>query len=188
MGRLDSRSDAELLAASAREPDAFAVFYRRYVDAAFAFFMNRTRDPELAADLTAETFAAALRGSRGYRATAPNAAPWLFKIAGNKLRDSLRRGRVEEKARRSLGMQPLEIEGADFDEVLERLDFEAHERWLEDMLASLPAADRDAILAHVVHDRGYAEIAESVECSQSVIRQRVSRGLGRLRAQLSEEP
>ena len=53
-----TESDDELLASL--EPGSFAVFYRRHVEDLVAFFMRRTRNAELAADLTAETFAAAL--------------------------------------------------------------------------------------------------------------------------------
>src|ERR671914_366839 len=58
-----TESDDELLASL--EPGSFAVFYRRHVEDLVAFFMRRTRDAELAADLTAETFAAALGGAGG---------------------------------------------------------------------------------------------------------------------------
>jgi RNA polymerase sigma-70 factor (ECF subfamily) len=46
---------------------SFALFYRRHVDAMLGFFSRRTRDAELAADLTAETFAAALAGRAQYK-------------------------------------------------------------------------------------------------------------------------
>jgi Sigma-70 region 2 len=62
----ETRADIELLAAAARDPAAFARFYRRHVHAVIAFFHRRTGDAELAADLTAETFAAALEGCRRY--------------------------------------------------------------------------------------------------------------------------
>jgi hypothetical protein len=52
---MDERSDDDLLAATRAEPEAFAVFYRRHVAALLAYFARRTRDAELAADLTAET-------------------------------------------------------------------------------------------------------------------------------------
>ena len=55
-----SETDDHLLVAAAVDPGAFAEFYARYERAMLAFFMHRTRDPELAADLTAEVFAAAL--------------------------------------------------------------------------------------------------------------------------------
>lgn len=44
-------SDAELLAASHSEPDAFAAFYDRYEASILGYFMRRTRNPEMAAEL-----------------------------------------------------------------------------------------------------------------------------------------
>ena len=61
---MNERSDDALPAAPRAEPEAFAVFYRRHVEALLAYFARRTRDAELAADLTAETFAAALGGAQ----------------------------------------------------------------------------------------------------------------------------
>src|ERR687894_328491 len=51
--------DDALLTASRRDPEAFGAFYRRHERAVFAYFRRRVPTPELAADLTAETFAAA---------------------------------------------------------------------------------------------------------------------------------
>ena len=52
--------DDQLLARSARDPEAFGVFYERHERLILGYFVRRLRDPELAADLAAETFAAAL--------------------------------------------------------------------------------------------------------------------------------
>jgi DNA-directed RNA polymerase specialized sigma24 family protein len=60
--------DDALLAATRRDPEAFGAFYRRHERAVFAYFRCRVRESDLAADLTAETFAAALLASRRYRA------------------------------------------------------------------------------------------------------------------------
>ena len=49
-----ARSDQDLLAG--RDPDSFELFYIRHVESVLGFFPRRTRDAELAADLTAETF------------------------------------------------------------------------------------------------------------------------------------
>jgi len=62
-----SGEDADLLCAAVADPAAFARFYRRHVRGVIAFFHRRTGDAETAADLTAETFAAALVARRRYR-------------------------------------------------------------------------------------------------------------------------
>lgn len=61
----------------------------------------------MAADLTAETFAAALLAVHDRSRRLPDVPlAWLFTIAHRKLIDSHRRGQVEDAARRRLA-QPL---------------------------------------------------------------------------------
>src|SRR5919201_2874434 len=100
-----ARSDDELLAS--RDPGSFEQFYRGHVDAILAFFAHRTRDAELAADLTAETFAAALAGRRRYRRKAGAADSWLFGIAYHKLADAQRRGGAGDSAPPGPGGWPV---------------------------------------------------------------------------------
>jgi RNA polymerase sigma factor (sigma-70 family) len=57
---------------------------------------------------------------------------------------------------------------------------------LEAAVQELPEAQRDAVLARVVEERAYAEIAERMACSEMVVRQRVSRGLSTLRTHLED--
>ena len=52
-------------------------------------------------------------------------------------------------------------------------------------LASMSAAEREAVCARVVDERDYDEIAGALGCSESVVRQRVSRGLSRARRRLT---
>lgn len=118
---LPSRSDeADLLRRiAAGDEDAFSAFYREHLDAVVAFFQRRVRDRELAFDLTAETFAAVVVSAGTYAGDAPGVA-WLFGIARNKLRESLRRDRVAEAARRRLGMEPIALDDAALTRVEER--------------------------------------------------------------------
>ena len=186
---MDARSDEELLLASAEDPAAFAAFYRRYVDAVLAFFAVRTRRPDVAADLTAETFAAALRGVRRYRRRPEPAVAWLFAIARNKLADAARRGAVADRARRRLGMEPVPVTDDDLERVEALADLAAAggAGALMALVAALPPAQREAVVAHVLDERTYPEIARELRCSEAVVRKRVSRGLATLRAQLEEQ-
>jgi RNA polymerase sigma-70 factor, ECF subfamily len=95
-------TDDQLL--SARDAASFERFYCHHVEPVLGFFARRTRDPELAADLCAETFAAALASRHRYRPEAGAAAAWLYGIASNKLADAQRRGYAEARAQRRLGM------------------------------------------------------------------------------------
>jgi RNA polymerase sigma factor (sigma-70 family) len=179
-------SDGELLAASRTEPDAFAAFYDRYESSVVGYLVRRTGDPEVAADLTAEVFAAALSASNRYSPRTPSAAGWLFAIAHNKLIKSLRHGRVEAHARRRLGVrEPIEFAA----EELEQVEHAAGEHsWVIELLQRLPELQREAVRARIVDERSYPDIAGELQTSELVVRQRVSRGLAKLRDALEEQP
>src|ERR1700754_435877 len=181
---MDDRSDDDLLAATRAEPEAFAAFYRRHVDGLLAYFARRTRDAELAADLTAETFAAALGGAHRHRPDRGPAIAWLYGIARRQLAHALRKGVVEDRARRRLGMSPLTLT----DEALERGEAMAtadvSARVLREGLEALPDDQREAVLARVLAEEDYADIAARTRTSESVVRKRVSRGLAGLRARM----
>jgi RNA polymerase sigma-70 factor (ECF subfamily) len=173
--------DERLLALARREPAAFGAFYRRHEDRMLSYFLARVGDPEVAADLTAETFAAALASSHRFRPRKQPAAAWLFGIARNTLAMSRRRGRVEGRARRRLGMAPIELT----DELVERVA-ELDHRAL-DLVDDLPPEQQAAVKARVIDERDYADIAKDMRCSEAVVRKRVSRALGTMRTQLEEK-
>ncbi len=182
--RDDPRSDEELLAATAGDAEAFAVFYRRHLRSVLAYLVHRTGRRDLAADLAAETFAAALQSLPRYDPRAGQARGWLFAIASNKLADSARRGAVADRSRRELGMPARELTDPDLERAEELLDAERLAGDLDALLAGLPADQRDALMARVVEERDYREIADEWQCSEAVVRQRVSRGLSALRKRL----
>jgi RNA polymerase sigma factor (sigma-70 family) len=178
-------TDGELLSAAiAGDGQAFALFYRRHLPAVVAFLLRETGDREATADLSAEVFAAVFLVARRFRDRAGGSArPWVLGIARNKLRESRRRGRVEDRARRRLAFEP---EGLD-DEDLARVDeLAAAAQPVLELVEQLPEGQREAIRSRFVEEREYDEIARELKCSELVARQRVSRGLARLRDQLTE--
>jgi RNA polymerase sigma-70 factor (ECF subfamily) len=178
-------SDEALLLAAADEPEAFALFYRRHVRALAAYFWRRTHDAELTADLTAERCAAALEGCARFDPARGSAIGWLYGIAHRQLSQLARRGAVETRYRRRMGMGRLELD----DEALERIEADAvsegpHARVLEE-LEGLPADQRAAVQARVLQELDYAQIALAAGTSELVVRKRVSRGLATLRDRLT---
>jgi RNA polymerase sigma-70 factor (ECF subfamily) len=184
--RLETRSDERLL--QERRPGvagpAFAVLYRRYEALVLAYFRRRTRSPDVAADLAAETFAQALESRWRFRAVGSDgsAAAWLFGIAGHVHSRSVRRGRVEDRGRRKLGLPPLVLE----DDAL-RLVAEADtDQAILKALERLPEDQRAAVRDRIIEEQDYPEIALRLSCSEAVVRKRVSRGLASLRRDLEE--
>jgi RNA polymerase sigma factor (sigma-70 family) len=178
----DDAPDEQLLARARGEPSAFGAFYRRHEDRLLGYFLARVGDPEVAADLTAEAFAAALASAHRFRSrTKKPASAWLFGIARNNLAMSRRSGQVEARARRRLGMAPVVLT----DEAIERIA-ELNQTPLA-LLDELPGDQREAVTARVIDERDYPEIAKDLRCSEAVVRKRVSRGLGTLRTRMEEK-
>jgi RNA polymerase sigma-70 factor (ECF subfamily) len=148
------------------------------------FFMSATGRPDLAADLTAETFARALESITAFDPALGRADQWLFGIARNVLGESYRRRRVEAATRERLGLPKLVLDDHAADAIA-RLG--ASEDLATITLADLPRDQQQAIEARVVHERGYPDIAAELQCSEALVRQRVSRGLRTLRTRLTGE-
>jgi RNA polymerase sigma factor (sigma-70 family) len=181
--RYETLSDAELLRVAGDEPAAFSELYDRYEALIVSYFGRRTRDPELTADLTAEVFAAALGAAPRFRSDSGSAAPWLFTIAHHTLTRSVRRGKVEARARRRLGIRDsFELAAGQ----AERIEAVAGDAWVEELMRRLPEDQRDAVRARILEDQPYEEIAARLKSSELVIRKRVSRGLATLRRHVED--
>ena len=180
---MDEFDDLELVAAIVRGDEmAFAALYRRYVPLVLRYCLRETGNREVAADLCAEVFAASLIAVRRYRLEQEDVLAWLLGIARNKLRESRRRGRVEDRARRRMGVEADALSDEDLERVIELASIDVGA--LGALVESLPEDLRRPLLERVVAERPYAEIAAELSCSELVVRQRVSRGLRRLRAQI----
>jgi RNA polymerase sigma factor (sigma-70 family) len=179
--RDDERDDRQLLdAARGGDGQAFGAFYRRRRDVVLAYVGRRTGDPELAADLLAETFAAALLAVLDRARELPREpVAWLMTIAHNELIDSLRRGQVERAARERLALErlalePLALDDEDLERIEELMDATDVEATLLELLS---AQQLDALRARILDERDYAQIARELRCSEAVVRKRVSRAL-----------
>ncbi len=178
-------TDEELLCAADADPEAFAALYRRHAPALLAWAVRRTGDRERAADLVAETFAAALEGCHRFDPRRGSAAGWLYGIAKHQAARAAERGAVERSARRRLRIARPALD----DEELERVVASASAAPdVAVALDDLPSDQRAAVHARVVEEREYAEIAARDGTTEAAARQRVSRGLAALRRRLRSHP
>lgn len=176
-------SDASLLAAARRDPDAFRELYERYAEAVHEYFVRRTGSRAAALDLTAETFAQVWLVRARFRDEAGgSAAPWVYGIARNVLLMSIRRGALERRATERIGVQerldrPQPVEGQVPDDT-----------WADgadELLDTLPADQREAVRLRVVEDLEYADVARALGTTPAAARVRVHRGLTALKRHLT---
>ena len=93
--------------------------------------------------------AAAAAARRRFDPAKGAAIGWLYGIARHKLARTLAHGRVEDRARRALGMAPLVLD----DEAIELVV--TAEGNVVQLLQRLPADQRAAIEARVVDEQAY---------------------------------
>jgi RNA polymerase sigma factor (sigma-70 family) len=173
----DRESDAAVVRRLRDRPEAAGELYDRYAVRLVGYLGSLGVGREVAMDAAHETFARMLVHRRRIRVADDGTVwPWLVVTGRNVVRDWQRRGIVDARARRRLGI-PLAPAGDPADEVPARLDARGRRDELVDAMAGLPCAQRDAILAHVVDGRTYSEIARTGGVSEPTIRMRVWRGL-----------
>lgn len=183
---MHQRTDAELLAVAQGDPSAFGEFYRRHEVALVSFVGGHVRNPEAVVDLVAETFARAYASRNSFDPSRGGGRAWLLGIARHVLIASWQRGKVESELRERLGMDRIAVSEQSLRKV-ERAVLESEGAVIETWLADLSDEEREAIRRRVLLDDDYSHIAADLECSEAVVRKRVSRGLSRLRRFVLEE-
>jgi RNA polymerase sigma-70 factor, ECF subfamily len=182
----DARSDTELLVASRSDPSAFVEVYRRHADELLRFFAGRVLDPEVAAELTAETFAEAFASRGSYRDTGADGVAWIYGIAKHQMGRFFRRGRVDSAARRRIGIPERPLPPEDYERIEDLVDLEPIRAAMVEALGTLDEDQRRALELRVVDGLPYSEVAARLACGEQAARQRVSRGLRKLALLLQE--
>jgi RNA polymerase sigma-70 factor (ECF subfamily) len=166
--------DEDLLTSG--DPEDFGLFYSRHLADVEAYFARRL-GRHAAADLAAETFASALVARRRFLPGDTPAMGWLYTIAARRLVDFQRRAIVKQRTREALAANAAVADGSPAEWSVAG-DLEAG------LLRLLPEEQRRAIVAHVLNDHDYEQLASDYGTSEATIRQRVSRGLSTLRGAL----
>ena len=183
----EADADELILEASATEPDAFGRFYDRHARDVLSFFYSRVASAQTAADLTAESFAAAFAFRHRYRSRGSTPRAWLFGIAKHQLSRYLRRQRIETRARERLGVGRLEVDDLSMERIEDLVDHNKLLNELPGALNRLRPGLRRAVELRILEGLDYREVAKRLGCSQGAARVRVSRALTQLYAHYEGE-
>jgi RNA polymerase sigma-70 factor (ECF subfamily) len=174
-------SDAELIERSRREPDCFAAIFDRHADEILRYTHARL-GPDLAEDVTAETFLTAFRRRDSYDTGRPDARPWLYGIA---IRLIGKHRRAEGRYRRMLQAAPADRSTEDpGDRSAERVTAQQLRPQLTAVVNGLPARDRELLLLIAWAGLTYEESAQALGISTSAVRSRLNRIRVRTRHEL----
>ena len=158
----------------------FERLYRANVDAVTAYFARRTADPQLVADLTADTFVAVITGFQSFDPRKGTARAWLFGIAGHVYAAHCQAySQQRHKLQRLAGRRELDQDQVE--ELLERIDAERAGRGLLAELARMPERDRAVIDLVDIAGLRPQEAAAALGLTPGTVRMRLMRARGRLR-------
>jgi RNA polymerase sigma-70 factor (ECF subfamily) len=157
---------------------SFAELYASHSERVLRFFARRVYEPEVALDLTAETFAQAFISRRRCRAlTEEQLTAWIFGIARHQLSRYLRRGAAERRAIERLGIEVPALTPEEHHRIEELADLAELRAAASNGLAALPEAQRRALRLRIIEELPYEAVASEMGCTEQAARARVSRGL-----------
>lgn len=173
-------TDAELIVVSQHDPEAFCELYDRWAEPLLGFFARRVGDPEVAADLLAETVAVVFEKRARFRDTGRPGSAWLYTIASRQLSRYRRRRTVELRAVERLGMTVPGLDDDSTRAIEALIERDGGHGPLAQAISHISPAEREAVELRVIEELGYREIAARLNCSVIAARVRVHRGLTRL--------
>jgi RNA polymerase sigma-70 factor (ECF subfamily) len=160
--------------------DEFEGLYRSEIRAITAFFARRSRNPQVVADLTADTFVEAMSSFLGNGPSPGSERPWLYAIARRVYAKHCERsGRRAEALRDHVSWLPLDED--ETDELAERIDTERSARSVLRTLAGLPRLEREAIELVDLAGLTPKEAAAALGVTAGALRVRLFRARARIR-------
>jgi RNA polymerase sigma-70 factor, ECF subfamily len=158
----------------------FERVYRANVDAVTAYFARRSGDPHVVADLTADTFVAAITSLAAFDPRKGTARAWVFGIARRVYASYCEaHSRQQDKLRRLAGRRDLEPDQVE--ELLSRIDAERAGRDLVTGLTMLSEPDRAVIELVDIAGLRPKEAAAALGLTPGAVRMRLMRTRARLR-------
>jgi RNA polymerase sigma-70 factor (ECF subfamily) len=168
--------------ASGETAERCRAWYEEHGAAVYNYVRFHVASPDVAEDVTGETFLRALRAAEQFDAARGSARGWLLTIARNLVNDHRRRGRVRQYV--PLGtMRDLVCDAPSPEE---RLLHEENVGRLLDALAGLSAENREIISLRYGSGLSGDEVARHLGISEANVRTRLWRALKRLKAAVGE--
>jgi RNA polymerase sigma-70 factor, ECF subfamily len=172
-------TESELInRAKSGDHGAVTQIYERYSAAIYRYIYFRVGEAELAEDLQAEVFLRMLEGIHRYEERGWSISAWLYRIAHDRMVDTLRRRRTRKHV-------PLDTWGGCCDgpenAVSAQLDYEEVNRTLNDLTTD----QRQVIQLRFMADMSVQEVARTLGRTEGAVKALQHRGLQSLARRLA---
>jgi RNA polymerase sigma-70 factor (ECF subfamily) len=181
----DPRTDEELLRAlAAGHQEVLGPLYGRYARLIFNV-ASQSLDRTVAEEIVQDVFLALWRKADSFDPNQGALKPWILQLAHWRILNELRRqSRRPRTAPDPEDEQLSTLPDADPDPA-ERAWREERRQVVRDALATLPAAQRQAVAMAFVDDLTHEQVAQTLGLPLGTAKTRIRTGLGRLRVQLA---
>ncbi|GAB3694026.1 sigma-70 family RNA polymerase sigma factor [Angustibacter aerolatus] len=169
--------------AQAGDGEAFARLYERSVGPVYRYLLHRVGSPQVAEDLTSETFLRALRRIDTFTWTGRDVAAWFVTIARNLVMDHVKSSRYRLEVTTGELLDGDERSPAPDDEVLARLRDER----LLDAVRRLRPEQQECLSLRFLQGLSLAETAEVLGRSTGAVKQLQLRAVRALHRELGGE-
>ncbi len=158
--------------------EAFGVLYQRHLNGIYRFVYGKTGSRQVAEDITADTFLAALRHIRRLQNQGREVAAWLYSIAKNSVADYHRLiRRRPEIVTDTYAFAPIADAGSSVDDVIEMID----NRAVLAAIRVLAPLQQEAIARRFLLDQSIRDTAAAMDKSETVVKALVYRAVRRMR-------
>jgi RNA polymerase sigma factor (sigma-70 family) len=163
-------TDAELIATSVSDGDAFVAIFERHYEA-ISRYLRRRLARATADELAAEVFTTAFARRSRYDVQHLSALPWLYGIASNLLRAHAREEQRELRAFARSGVDPL----GSLPEPLTDAFRQALDPAIAAALLELQPIDREVLLLFAWANLSYEEISKALDLPVGTVKSRLNR-------------
>jgi RNA polymerase sigma-70 factor, ECF subfamily len=170
------------------DEDSFRVLLDKHRNPLIHFLYRMVQDQAVSEELAQEVFLRIYRSRSSYEPTA-RFTTWMFRIAThlalNWLRDEKNERAQERLDEDRSGDLPARELPDRKPSVEQKMVYQARLQEIRDAIGMLPEKQRAAVLMHKYQEMEYAQIAATLECSESAVKSLLFRAYETLRARLA---
>ncbi|MBU0976136.1 MAG: sigma-70 family RNA polymerase sigma factor [Patescibacteria group bacterium] len=176
---MDFTQEKQLVEKAKESLEAFDRLYEHYLPRIYGYVLNRSRNREVAEDVTSQTFIKAMTKIKSFRYQGYSFGAWLYRIAHNTMIDFFRKN------------PDIKVAEADEVESEDRADLSAErlerQRIIIEALRRLPRQYQEVLSLKFFEDLENEEIADILGCKKETLAVKLHRSLRAFEKVVREE-
>lgn len=186
---MELEEEKKVIEKAQKDPKVFGELYEEYYSQIFGYILKRTKNLEVAQDITGETFFKALKNLSRFRWRNISISSWLYRIANNEIANYYRKNKYPvslEILNQEEGFGPIALHNPEQEFIEARGELERHQDFLEiqGKIAKLSIKYQEVITLRFFEKKEIREISEILGKKEGTIKSLLHRGLEKLRKML----